>query len=260
MLYLSHLMSDNDMADLLEEYHLGVETIEFSIGYCLDEWRAKAAAYQERLKAMEWEGPLTVHGPFLDLDPVSWDSKIAQASRERFSQAYQAAWELGARKIVYHTCFVPMINFLEGWADRMIEFWNGFLTDKGREITVCLENVFDPEYAPLLKIAQAVSHPAFGLCFDVGHAHCFTSHPAREWLENLYPYVRHLHLHDNHGVWDEHLGMGQGTLPWKEILGFIQEKMPQTDAVLENSAREYCEASIATLKEFGIFQQIKQDW
>lgn len=260
MLYLSHLMPDDDMAMLLNRYHLGVETIEFSVGYCLDEWRLKASAYRERLKAMEWEGPLTVHGPFLDLNPVSWDSMVARASRERFAQAYQAAWELGARKIVYHTCFVPMISFLEGWAERMIEFWNGFMSDKGTEITVCMENVFDPEYEPLLQIAQEVRHPAFGLCFDVGHAHCSTVYPAMEWLENLHPYIRHLHLHDNHGVRDEHLGMGQGTLPWKEILGFIREKMPRIDAVLENSSRECCEASIATLKEFGIFQQIRKDW
>ena len=69
MLYLSHLMPDDDTAALLKEHGLGLETIEFSIGYCLDDWQAKAAAYKERLKAMEWEGPLTVHGPFLDLRP-----------------------------------------------------------------------------------------------------------------------------------------------------------------------------------------------
>lgn len=260
MLYLSHLMPDEDMADLLKQYHLGVEAIEFSIGYCLDAWRDKTSAYRERLARMDWEGPLSVHGPFLDLNPVSWDSRIAQASWERFSQAYQAAWELGSRKIVYHTCFVPMVNFLEGWTERMVEFWNRFMRDKDTEITVCLENVFDPEYAPFVEIAQGVDHPAFGLCFDVGHAHCSTVYPAREWLENLHPYIRHLHLHDNHGVRDEHLGMGQGTLPWETILEFIRENMPHVDAVIENSTREFCETSLATLEKFNILDQFRQDW
>ena len=242
------------MADLLSQYPLGVESIEFSIGYCLDEWREKATAYRERLNAMGWDGPLSMHGPFLDLNPVSWDSRIAQASRERFDQAYQAACELGAGKIIYHTCFVPMVNYLEGWTERMIAFWNDFMKDKGTELAVCLENVFDPEYVQLRGIAQNVRHPAFGLCLDFGHAHCSSPHPAKEWLENLSPYIRHLHLHDNHGVKDEHLGMGQGTLPWEDILGFVQKELPQADAAIENASRIFCEASLVTLKKFGVLQ------
>ena len=91
-----------------------------------------------------------------------------------------------------------MISYLEGWAARMIEFWNGFMSDKGTEIAICMENVFDPEYEPLLAIAQNVEHPAFGLCLDVGHAHCFTDYPvlAREIIyreeatETLVEYLR----------------------------------------------------------------------
>lgn len=254
MLYLSHLMPDEDMSDLLRRYPVGVESIEFSIGYCLDTWKENLAAYQKRLDAMDWDGPLTVHGPFLDLNPVSWDGQIAKVSRERFSQAYQAACELGAKKIIYHTCFVPIVNYLEGWAERMIDFWNDFMRDKGTELTVCLENVFDPEYAPIREIAEAVKHPAFGLCLDFGHAHCSSLHPAEEWLENLFPYIRHLHLHDNHGVRDEHLGMGQGTLPWESILGFVKKNLPQVDAVIENASKTFCEASLSTLQRYQMLQ------
>lgn len=239
------------MACLLGQYHAGVESIEFSIGYCLDEWKVRASAYHKRLEDMGWNGALSVHGPFLDLNPVSWDSKIASAAWERFSQAYQAAYSLGAEKIIYHTCFVPMTNLLEGWVERMIEFWNRFMEDKGAEIGVCLENVFDPEYGPLKEIAQNIVHPAFGLCLDVGHTHWASSHPVEEWLENLEPYIRHLHLHDNHGSRDEHLGLGQGSIPWSVILPFIREKLPKADLTLENLNMQFCEASMAALEHFG---------
>lgn len=251
MLYLSHLIPDGDMADLLDRYHLGVESIEFSIGYCLDTWNERVPAYRARLAEMGVERPLSIHGPFLDLNPVSWDKKVAQVTQERFAQAYHAACELGAEKIIYHTCFVPMINLMEGWAERMITFWRDFMEDKGEEISVCLENVFDPEYAPLVEIVQGVDHPAFGLCFDIGHANCFSAYPVKEWLHALYPYIRHFHLHDNHGERDEHLGIGQGDLPWESILRFIEEKIPQVDATIENTSRQACAASFAELERFG---------
>lgn len=249
MLYVSHLIPDEDMASLLGRYWLGVESIEFSIGYCLDEWRVRAEAYRERLFAMGWGGMLSVHGPFLDLNPVSWDSKVAKVSRERYSQAYEAAYELGAGRIIYHTCFVPMINYLDGWAERMIAFWDSFMRDKGMEITVCLENVFDPVYEPLLEIARAGVHPAFGLCLDVGHAHWASSQSVEEWLEKLSPYICHLHLHDNHGNHDEHLGLGRGNLSWDTILAFIRENLSHAGITVENPDRKDCERSISMLED-----------
>lgn len=251
MLYLSHLIPDSDMADLLDGYDLGVESIEFSIGYCLDAGGGRVTAYRQRLEEMGAKGPLSLHGPFLDLNPVSWDAKVAQVTRERFSQVYGAALELGAEKIVYHTCFVPTTNLLDGWTQRMISFWRDFMEDKGAKISVCLENVFDPSYAPLGEIARGVDHPAFGLCLDVGHAHCFSADPVQEWIWELAPYIRHFHLHDNHGKQDEHLGIGQGDLPWMPVLEAIQERVPWADATIENPDRRACEVSLAALEDFS---------
>lgn len=123
---------------------------------------------------------------------------------------------------------------------------------RGDGISVCLENVFDPEYAPLAEIVRGVDHPAFGLCLDIGHANCFSPYPAEEWLWELYPYIRHFHLHDNHGKRDEHLGIGQGDLPWASIFRFIREEMPGADAAIENPSADACRASLAALGEMGV--------
>ena len=71
-----------------------------------------------------------------------------------------------------------------------------------------------------------------------------------EWLENLKPYIRHLHLHDNHGGWDEHLALGQGNIPLKLILEFIRDCQKQADLTIENSDIQFCRASIAVLEDF----------
>lgn len=94
-----------------------------------------------------------------------------------FEQAYSAAVALDAEKIVYHTGFIPSVYYLEGWAERMIEFWTKFMAD-GRPVPIVLENVWDPYARVLKKIAEAVAHPGFNLCLDIGHAHCYSKETA----------------------------------------------------------------------------------
>ena len=65
-----------------------------------------------------------------------------------FAQAYEAARELGAEKIVYHSGLYPDAYLLIGWAERMADFFGEFLEDR-RDIDVVVENVFDRTWKPL---------------------------------------------------------------------------------------------------------------
>ena len=102
MIYVSHLICDEDMKELCCQYGTGVESIEFSISDNLDRLERKIELYQKRLGQMG-NPPLTLHGPFLDLNPASFDSQIRKVTMERFDQCYQAGIRLGAEKIVYHS-------------------------------------------------------------------------------------------------------------------------------------------------------------
>ena len=68
MLYISHLLPDREMAQVLEQTGAGVESIEFSIAENLDNLKENILDYRGRLRAMGAEH-LTIHGPFLDLNP-----------------------------------------------------------------------------------------------------------------------------------------------------------------------------------------------
>lgn len=140
---------------------------------------------------------------------------------ERFIQCYEAAQELGAKKIVYHTCYHPGIYFLIGWAERMEEFFMNFLR---------IEKIF-PSFWKMSSTGngnrswrskQRLPEPNFSLCLDIGHAHCMSPHPVEEWAQKLAGEITHLHVHDNHGERDEHLGLGKGTIPVREVLKNFQ--------------------------------------
>ena len=99
MIYVSHLLPDREMAEVLEQTGAGIESIDFSIAENLDNLKENILDYRGRLSAMGAEH-LTIHGPFLDLNPMTFDSRIRQATMLRYAQAYEAAAELGAEKIV----------------------------------------------------------------------------------------------------------------------------------------------------------------
>lgn len=222
MIYVSHLVADEEMQELIRQTKTGVESIDFSISDVLDHWKEHIAVYKRRLDDMG-AGALTLHGPFLDLNPAAWDSMIREATFRRFAQSYEAARELGAKKIVYHSCFYPRVYFLEGWAERVSEFLNHFL--EGRtDIEVALENVLDPKWEPLKEIAGQVEAENFGLCLDVGHANCYSKQPVEMWAQGLAPYLTHIHVHDNHGEKDEHLALGEGTIRWDAIQDILMQE------------------------------------
>lgn len=245
-IYISDLFPREEMRALIEESGAGVETIRFSVGDNLDDFERQMQAAGEEL-AFLGNPALTLHGPFLDLNPASYDSEIRRVTRRRMEQAYRAARTLGAAKMICHSCRVPATVYLEGWAERIAGFYEEFLEDK-RGIQVLMENVFDPEYDGILQAAEMVKHPDFGLCLDLGHAHCFSEYPVTEWARRLAGHIRHVHVHDNGGVRDEHLALGQGSLPVAETVRLIQKYNENVTWTIECTSRRDAEASLRVLE------------
>ena len=253
MIYISHLLPDEEMQEVIAQTGAGVESIEFSISENLDSLSAHIASYKKRLAFMGADR-LTLHGPFLDLNPMTYDSGIARVTKLRFAQAYEAARELGAEKIVYHSGLYPDAYLLIGWAKRMADFFGEFLEDR-RDIDVVVENVFDRTWKHLKDMVQRVVKENFHLCLDVGHANRYSEISVREWCHNLKEDMTHVHVHDNCGDRDAHLAVGEGKIPWDSIWDALRERKEMTYTI-ECSTKEAVLKSYARIKK-GIFQNLK---
>ena len=248
---------EDEMKKLVSEAGCGLELISFSVAAKLDRLEETIREMQGVVHRLG-DPPVILHGPFLDLNPMAFDSLVQEATFRRFSQAYDAAKELGAKKIVFHSGMIPTVYFLDGWAERMTAFWDRFLENRSG-ITVCMENVLDREFEPFAEVAENVQHPDFGLCLDIGHAHCYSGHGAFAWAAALAPYLRHLHVHDNDGSRDQHLRCGAGTVPIREILHFLSEtdisgqrRAPLLDSLtVESFTAADAEESLRFVKETG---------
>lgn len=249
MLYISHLLPDEEMREVLERTGAGVESIDFAVAENLDRLSQSIKNYRERMRRMG-ASRLILHGPFLDLNPMTFDREIQKATELRYSQAYTAARELGAKKLVFHTCFYPDAYLLIGWAQRTADFFQKFLEER-KDVEVVMENVFDRNWEPLLEVKERVQSPDLGLCLDIGHAHCYSTDPVTEWAGAMAGKISHLHLHDNQGDRDAHLGLGQGNIPLKEVFRLLK--------IRENTGKDKGQKVTCTI-ECGEKEAVIRSW
>ncbi|MGL4737951.1 MAG: sugar phosphate isomerase/epimerase family protein [Cellulosilyticaceae bacterium] len=234
-IYISHLTEAKKFQEVLKDYPVGIETIEFSIATVLDTKEEGVAAYVQALMPEIKERPLAVHGPFFDLAPASFDSQIRCVTMARFEHAYNIARALGADRIIFHSGFIPITYYIEGWLGNSIRFWQEFMATKDQEIQVHIENVYEEAYWPIREVIDQVDHPSFSMCLDIGHVQAYSSLSLEEWIGAMGSRIRHVHLHDNDGSRDAHRGLTLGTIPIKETLRLLDEQAPKASYTLEVS-------------------------
>ena len=241
-IFLSDMGGEEHLPELLEKTGAGLETIRFSIADNLDRLDETIRGTRVWLEKLG-RPPLSLHGPFLDPNPACYDSLLQEAVRTRFEQAYEAARELGACRLVLHSGRQPGIyRFDSYWVERMIRFFGRFMENRSG-VAVCLENVLDERARPLLAVAEGVDHPDFGLCLDLGHANCYSQESPEEWIGTLGSRIRHVHIHDNDGREDAHKAAGTGNIDFRKLIPMITAFSGGVSWTIECAGREELAAS-----------------
>jgi len=63
--------------------------------------------------------------------------------------------------------------------------------------------------------------PYMNLCLDIGHAN--TSEGPLAYLQKFGNKIINVHFHDNKGKYDDHLDVGEGTVPWEKVADAFKE-------------------------------------
>lgn len=238
---------DENAHALAVKYGLGIECAEFCWAYYID---AEREAHLKKARA-DTAGieSLWFHAPFAEISPCAIDPKVKALTKERYSQSLEIARELGIKRLVIHGGYIPHVYYPEHYVEESISFWKEFLIDAPEDISIALENVMEPEPSTLVGIAAGVNDPRLGLCLDIGHANCdITSAKPLEWISPMAPYLKHVHIHDNNGGRDLHLPLGEGNVPFEEIIVKVAELASRATFTIENMNAE---PSIRRLIEKG---------
>lgn len=177
----------------------------------------------------------SVHLPFMGLQPGSEDHAERARARGQLHLAAELARLYGAAHMVGHPGFTAARDGEDGsesrpdsgWLERSCDTWK--LVSDMADSPLFLENIYDLTPDLLLTLLAALDLPASsaGICFDVGHWNCFSGGSVRqdlpEWVRAYAPHLRLLHLHDNDGTADQHLGLGKGNSPFDSLLQVLKE-------------------------------------
>ena len=166
--------------------NIGVEIQDFVEPSLLDKgWEDVVSQYKMMFE--KFNGACSVHGPFLDLKPISPDKTIREASYNRYLVALNIAKELKAQYIVFHS-----------FRDILREIGNF----KG---TIVIENIFEGDPSWLRELIDIIDLSNVKICLDIGHAKLMSGEDQlKNWFKILKDDIKYIHFHWNNGIYDEH--------------------------------------------------------
>jgi len=167
-----------------------------------------------------------IHGPYLGIDPVSKEAMVRETSIRCCQKVYDIAVALQINHIILHPAYNPEVFSPPDWIDKMSIFWSGFLKGKSPDIHFHLENVMDAGPEMLLQLISQVNQVNLDINLDIGHVHVYSRSSLSEWISFLGNRIGYVHLHDNHGKEDEHLGLGRGNVPLTDACRELQIHSP----------------------------------
>jgi len=125
----------------------------------------------------------------------------------------------------YRVIVDPDFNWNEQWAVLVESMRHCTLQAKGAGLRFCLEprvGELISNTDGLLRLMDAISDDNFGAVLDTGHLHA-----QKEILplsvEKLGKRIFYLHVSDNDGKVNEHLGLGRGTIDWEGVFTALKK-------------------------------------
>lgn len=158
----------------------------------------------------------TLHGVFFDIVIGSEDKRIAEVCEYRLRQSMSIAKRLGVKAVVFHTNYITNFNvesYKKRWVEENAKMLQKLLRDY-EDLHIYMENMFDTTPELLAQLAERMAQEErFGVCLDIAHAN-LSACPLETWVEQLGPYIKHLHVNDNCGKEDSHFPIGEGEIDW----------------------------------------------
>ena len=164
---------------------------------------------------------VSIHAPFSDLNIASVNQPIWLETLRQIKDTIALAAD-------YAHVFVIHPGYISPLASKCVDKALGKHNEALREIAriaaeygviATVENMANVHgfLGRLPREIEVMTKNGIGFTFDVGHAH--TTHSIDSFLPMR---IDHVHLHDNHGLTDEHLILGEGNVDWNVTLAALK--------------------------------------
>jgi sugar phosphate isomerase/epimerase len=171
----------------------------------------------------------TLHCPFADINIASPSKPMLNASLKRLKQSMAFATGLNAELFVLHpgqktgiSPFYPERDWQQ--QTQSIRKLHETATEIGLHIAI--ENV-PQKYGSIMKTPEDFARfykdtglTDIGIVLDIGHSNL--ENQTQRFLQQFPDRIVQLHLSDNMGEIDEHLGIGYGKIDWHQLITYLK--------------------------------------
>jgi sugar phosphate isomerase/epimerase len=163
---------------------------------------------------------VTVHAPYGDLNLATLNDPIWRESIRQICTCIEHASKLTDRVTIHPGYLSPVGKLMP---QKVWGLQKEALRQIGKyaqeySVLACLENMISiKEFlcrVPDELIGMTEGIEGIGMTFDFGHAN--TLGEVSNFLRHVNK-AHHIHIHDNNGMSDQHLALGDGTIPWDAV-------------------------------------------
>ncbi len=195
---------------------------------------------------------ITIHLPYSDLNLASLNQPIWDETVRQMKSCLDLASSFARLAVVHPGHLSPLGMQMPdaAWTQNILGLQK--ICDHAQDLgmRIAVENMVNipallgrrPE--EIRGIIETVDRENLGFILDVGHAN--TNGNVEQFLE-LKDLVIHAHVHDNHGERDEHLPVGNGTVPWSKVAMALADY--QGRIVTESRSLDEGQRSLRRLKK-----------
>ena len=197
---------------------------------------------------------LTLHSPFADINIASPTPVLRRAKLKRLEKSISYASQLDCQLWIFHPGLKTVVSYFYPGLDWQInlESIHALLRIARKHgVTIAIENVPEP-HPFLMKNVQDFSRfysevgEDIGLVMDIAHANL--NHQIEGFITEFSDKIVHMHVSDNNGLNDTHLGIGYGTIDWANVAKAV--KTVEYNNVIMLESVEHVEESLQTLRQF----------
>jgi len=196
----------------------------------------------------------TVHAPFADINIASPSKPMLNASIKRLEQSMAYSNALNAQLWVFHSGAKTGISTFypnQDWKQNIQTIRRLHEIAEKYGLNTAIENL--PEKygfimrnpKDFLKFYKETSLNDIGIALDVGHANL--ENQTENFLRKLPDKIVHMHISDNMGENDQHLGIGHGKIDWQQFAQTLREIAYDKNIVIETI--EHVEESLQKLRQ-----------
>jgi len=194
-----------------------------------------------------------VHAPFAGINIAVPSPVLRRTILKRLEKSIIYAGQLDCRLWLFHPGLQTGVShFYPGrdWQVNLDSVRTLLKISRKEGVEIAIENVPEP-FPFVMKNVQDFSrfydelNDDIGIVLDVAHANL--NHQIQDFVRQFPEKIVHMHVSDNDGAHDLHLGIGYGNIDWESVAKEIKKIKYGNVIMLEST--EYVEESLQTLRK-----------